>query len=338
MAMPRRVPAVCAVPFVALLIAACGGGSTNPTTSAAPTSLAAPTTSPAPATSGAPTTSSAPRLRVVAAFYPLAYAAVAVLGDQADLVMLTPPGAEPHDVELSPQQVADLQSADLVLYIPGFQPAVDDAVTGLASAVDVAADIAVLPAEEPADEHGQGGEPADEHDHGTQAFDPHVWLNPLNMSVIAETIAARAAGALSADVLSANVDTFTSMMTTLNDEWIAGTAQCTDRDLVVSHEAFAYLAAQYDFTQVGIAGLSPDTEPSPARIAEVADFVRANGVTTIYYETLVDPKVAETIASETGAGTAVLDPIEGLAENATGNYVSIMRDNLTTLRAGQGCT
>ena len=110
------------------------------------------------------------------------------------------------------------------------------------------------------------------------------------------------------------------------------------RDLVVSHEAFGYLADAYDLTQVGISGLSPEAEPSPARMREVADLVRANGVSTIYYETLVDPKVAQTIADETGAQTAVLDPLEGLAEGSTGDYATVMADNLATLVAGQSCS
>ena len=127
-------------------------------------------------------------------------------------------------------------------------------------------------------------------------------------------------------------------MNTLNEEWAQGTAECRSRDLVVSHEAFGYLAAQYDFAQIGIAGLSPDAEPSPARIAEVADLVRERGVTTIYYETLVDPSVAETLAAETGASTAILDPLEGLLEGSTGNYVTVMQANLAEVRAGQGCS
>ena len=121
-------------------------------------------------------------------------------------------------------------------------------------------------------------------------------------------------------------------MTDLDAEFAAGLAQCASRDLVVSHEAFGYLADAYDLTQIGISGLSPEAEPSPARMREVADLVRANGVTTIYYETLVDPKVAQTIADETGAQTAVLDPLEGLVEGSTGDYASVMPDNLATLR------
>jgi zinc transport system substrate-binding protein len=130
----------------------------------------------------------------------------------------------------------------------------------------------------------------------------------------------------------------TEQLGALDSEWKAGTTTCANRDLVVAHEAFGYLAKRYGFAQVGISGLSPDAEPSPAKVAEVADFVRANGVRTIYFETLVDPKVAETVAAETGAATAALDPLEGLAEGSTDDYLSVMRTNLETVRKGQPCS
>lgn len=273
-------------------------------------------------------------LRVVAGFYPLAYAAEQVGGDSAEVINLTPPGGEAHDLELSPQQVAEIGEADLVLYIPGFQPALDEAIAQVAPdrALNVTEALTLLPAEEHADE----GDHADEH--SDLAGDPHVWLNPLNMATIGDEIATRLT-ALNADgPFAAGAQALTESMTTLNDEWAQGTSECRSRDLVVSHEAFGYLAAQYDFAQIGIAGLSPDAEPSPARIAEVADLVRERGVTTIYYETLVDPAVAETLAAETGARTAILDPLEGLLEGSTGNYVTVMQANLAEVRAGQGCS
>ena len=165
-----------------------------------------------------------------------------------------------------------------------------------------------------------------------------MWLNPLNMATIGDEIATRLS-ALNADgPFAAGAQALTASMNALNDEWAQGTAECRSRDLVVSHEAFGYLAEQYDFAQIGIAGLSPDSEPSPARIAEVADLVRERGLTTIYYETLVDPAVAETLAAETGATTAILDPLEGLLEGSTGTYVTVMQANLEQVRTGQGCS
>ena len=281
-------------------------------------------------------------LRVVAGFYPLAYAAEQVGGDGVEVINLTPPGGEAHDLELSPQQVAEIGEADLVLYIPGFQPALDEAIAQVApdKALNVTEALTLLPAEEHAHEgEGEAGH-EDEHAHeeGALEGDPHVWLNPLNMAMIGDEIATRLTALNSSGAYAAGAQALTDSMNTLNDEWAQGTAECRSRDLVVSHEAFGYLAAQYDFAQIGIAGLSPDAEPSPARIAEVADLVRERGVTTIYYETLVDPSVAETLASETGATTAILDPLEGLLEGSTGNYVTVMQANLAEVRAGQGCS
>lgn len=296
---------------LALLLSACGGSTSDEGGSSA----------------------SAGTLRVVAGFYPLAYAAEQVGGDGVEVTNLTPPGGEAHDLELSPQQVADIGEADLVLYVPGFQPALDEAIAQVAPdrALDVTEALTLLPAEE----HADGGDHGDAH--GTLDGDPHVWLNPLNMATIGDEIATRLSALNSGGPFTAGAQALTASMNALNDEWAQGTAECRSRDLVVSHEAFGYLAAQYDFAQIGIAGLSPDAEPSPARIAEVADLVRERGVTTIYYETLVDPAVAETLAAETGATTAILDPLEGLLEGSTGDYVTVMQGNLEQVRTGQGC-
>jgi zinc transport system substrate-binding protein len=290
-------------------------------------------------------------LRVVAGFYPLAYAAEQVGGEAIEVVNLTPPGGEAHDLELSPRQVAAIGEADLVLYIPGFQPALDEAIEQVAGdrALNVTEALSLLPAEDHGsddaakdddhgdDDHGHDDHGHDDHGHGGIDGDPHVWLNPLNMATIGDEIAARLTALQASNSFATGAQALTASMESLNAEWAAGTAQCRSRDLVVSHEAFGYLAAQYDFTQVGIAGLSPDAEPSPARMAEVADLVRARGVTTIYYETLVDPSVAKTLAAETGATTAILDPLEGLLEGSTGNYVTVMQANLAEVQAGQGC-
>ena len=296
MSHPSRRLALPALALMAVgLLAACGGSATPSDGSTSP--------------SNGPT--------IVAAFYPLAYAAEQVAGPDATIINLTPPGAEAHDLELTAQQVAQIADADLVLYIPGFQPAVDEAVEQQAGdrALNVTAAITLLPG------------------------DPHVWLNPLNMATIGDEVAARLSSNSSiAATAEKGASDLRASMEALNAEWAAGTSACTIRDLVVSHEAFGYLAAAYGFTQVGIAGLSPEAEPSPARLAEVAKFVKDNGITTIYYETLVDPKVAQTVAAETGAAAAVLDPLEGLPEGYDGDYVTVMKDNLVEVRAGQGCT
>ncbi|MFN8169358.1 MAG: metal ABC transporter substrate-binding protein [Candidatus Nanopelagicales bacterium] len=311
--MRHRLLPLAALAATALALTACGSGS---------------------GTAAAPGAGS--RLPVVAAFYPLQYAVEQVGGDRVSVTSLTAAGAEPHDLELTPQQVAAVSDAGLVVYLKGFQSSVDEAVdqAGGANALDAGAGISTLaPPQGEVDEATAAGE-------APPTADPHVWLDPTNMARIVESVAARlsAADPAGAQQYAANAAALTQKLTALDAEWKAGTTTCANRDLVVSHEAFGYLAKRYGLTQVGISGLSPDAEPSPAKVAEVADFVRANKVRTIYYETLVDPKVAQTVASETGAATAVLDPLEGLAEGSTDDYLSVMRANLETVRTSQPCT
>lgn len=285
----------------------------------------------APSTPGTPGTpsasddasgSSAGPLRVVAGFYPLAYAAERVGGDHVEVTTLAPPGAEPHDLELTPQQAVAIREADVVLYIPGFQPAVDRAIASSpTNALNAASGITLL-------QSPSGG------------ADPHVWLNPLNMTTMGDSIRGRLdqLRPAASSAFASGQTALAADMSALDSRWKSGTTTCANRDLVVSHEAFAYLAQRYSLEQRGISGLSPEAEPSPATVAAVADFVRANNVRTIYYETLVDPKVATVLAQETGAQTAVLDPVEGLKEGSSDTYITIMDANLASVVAGQPCS
>lgn len=260
---------------------------------------------------------------VVVSFYPLQFVVENLVGDAATVTNLTAPGVEPHDLELTPQSVGDVADADLVVYLSGFQPAVDDAVDGQATAaLDVAeaADLSLTTT---------GG-----------TLDPHFWLDPNRLAAVADATATSLVdqGILDADTASANLNALTDDLDRLDKEFSNGLADCTSRDLVTSHEAFGYLADTYDLTQVGITGLTPEAEPDPQDLAAVTAFVKENDVRTIYYETLVSPDVAETVARETGADVAVLDPLEGLAADAAGDdYLTVMATNLTTLRTGQDC-
>jgi zinc transport system substrate-binding protein len=286
---------------------------------------------------------------VVAAFYPLQWAAERIAGSHASVTNLTKPGAEPHDLELTPRDVATIEEAGLVLYLKGFQPAVDDSVAQMAGdhSLDVSPlaklTLAASP-EEHDDPHGHEAEEA-EADHAEESEqpagnDPHFWLDPLRLAGVADGIAERLS-ALDPDHAQAyerNAAKVRADLEALDEEFAASLAGCANRDLVTSHQAFGYLADRYDFRQEGIAGLSPEQEPSPAELSAVATFVRQHEVRTIYYETLVDPSIADTLATETGAKVAVLDPLEGLTDESAGNdYLSVMRANLVTLEKGQDC-
>jgi zinc transport system substrate-binding protein len=276
------------------------------------------------------------RLTLVASFYPLQFATQRVAGDRADVRSLTPPGAEPHDLELTPRDVAAVSDADLVVYLKGFQPAVDQAVDQEAAE----AGVDVAPAarlDRSIDElvADDGEEPE-----GVNGRDPHFWLDPTRLAAVGTLVAERLAAADpdGAAAFRANARRLATDLGALDTELRQGLATCTNQDLVTSHQAFGYLADRYGLTQVGITGLSPDAEPQPADLAAVTEFVRQHQVRTIYYETLVSPAIARTVADETGAHTAVLDPLEGLTDESAGaDYLAVMRANLAALREGQPC-
>jgi len=263
---------------------------------------------------------------VLASFYPLQYVTQQVGGDLVDVSSLTPPGAEPHDVELSPRQVRSVSETDLVVYLSGFQSAVDEAITARepAHVVDAVDTVELVAAQ---DEQPDDG-----------ALDPHFWLDPHCLARLAAPVAAALAeiDADHADTYTANATALEADLKSLDADLRAGLATCERRVMVTSHEAFGYLADRYDLEQVGISGLDPDAEPSPARLKEIGDVVAAEGVTTIFSERLVNPKVAETLASDLGVKAAVLDPVESLADENS-DYRGVMQQNLSVLREALAC-
>ncbi|MEV0201118.1 metal ABC transporter substrate-binding protein [Nonomuraea sp. NPDC050691] len=279
---------------------------------------------------------------VVAAFYPLQWLSQQVGGPDAAVSVLTAPGVEPHDLELGAHQMAELGDATLIVYIKGVQPAVDDAVDG-GRAFDAATAVKTLPAghdeaghdEAGHDEAGHESEAAgEEHDHEV-SYDPHLWLDPSRLATVATKLGERLAAAdpAHAQGYKDRAAATAASLGTLDKEFAQGLSTCRSRTLVTAHEAFGYLADRYRLKQVGIT-LDPDSEPSPARLAEVAGLARTEKVTTVFTESLVNPKVAQVLASEVGAKTAVLDPLES---KPSGDYLSAMRANLTTLRTALGC-
>jgi zinc transport system substrate-binding protein len=187
---------------------------------------------------------------------------------------------------------------------------------------------------EVAEEHGE------EHSGEESGLDPHVWLDPANLATIGTAVAERLSAVdpdRAADY-TANAQALERELTTLGRDFSAGLASCERTEFITSHAAFGYLAERYRLTQISIGGLSPDAEPSPARIAEVQTEAKEHGITTIFYETLVSPDVATSIAGDLGLKTDVLDPVEGITAESRGtDYLSVMRSNLAALRTANGC-
>lgn len=253
------------------------------------------------------------REKVVAAFYPLAFAAQEIGRNEVEVENLTPAGAEPHDLEVSPGDVRELREADLVLLLGhGFQPELEDA-AGNGGKVLLLLDTPGL------NRFSNG--------------DPHVWLDPQRYILIVRRIG-------SALRRTDSTQSLVTRLQALDREYRRGLAHCARREIVTSHEAFGYLSQRYSLRQVAITGLTPEAEPAPRDLQRVIDLVRTTHATTIFFETLVSPRIAETVAREAGAETAVLDPIEGLtaAEQRRGeDYFTIMRGNLENLRVALGC-
>jgi zinc transport system substrate-binding protein len=296
-------------------------------------------------------------LTVKAAFYPLHFVAERVGGELAEVSTITPPGADAHDVELTPRDVASLEDADLLLYLAEFQPSVDAAVESAgAETFDVTGSADLEPTfdgdghDDDGDDHGHDDEAGhdddgdghddDGDDHGPGAADPHFWLDPTRLGAVAADVAERFAelDPDNADTYRANAEALGSDLDELDAELEAGLADCENDLVVTNHESFGYLADRYGLDQVGISGLSPSEAPSPRAQAEIADFVADEGVRTIYYETSVSPDVAQAVADEAGAATAVLDPLESLTDDSEGaDYLEVMRSNLSNLQEGQPC-
>lgn len=274
------------------------------------------------------------KVTVTAAFFPLAAAVAQVGGSLVKVTNLTPAGVEPHDIELNTQQAESVLDADLAVVVGnGFQPQVED----------IAADrdgptlnvLKALPI-------NAGDKKVEEGD--ATALDPHVWLDPVLYQSVVDAIAS----ALSkvdpdhAADYTANAVAYNAKLATLNTEYETGLANCSRQLLVTAHEAFGWLTQRYGLTPEGIAGISPDAEPNPQRLADLTDLVEKKGVTTIYTEDLVSPKVARTLAREAGGlKTATLNPLEGLTAKqikAGATYISEMQDNLQAIQKGLGCS
>lgn len=278
------------------------------------------------------------RTAVVASFYPMAWLAEEVGGGDVHVRTLTRPGTEPHDLELTARQVANVQDADYALYVRGVQPAVDDAVRKHAKgrSLDAASLVPKLP---------PPGETDDEeaHDgvrHREASYDPHIWLDPSRMATVATALGERLAAADPGRAAGyrTRARATAQALNGLDREFQDGLRSCARREIVTAHAAFGYLADRYRLRQIAVAGVDPAGEPAPKRLAELSRLVSSTGATTVFTETLASSKVAGSLAREAGVRTAVLDPAEGVADGASGDYLTIMRENLRTLRPALECS
>jgi zinc transport system substrate-binding protein len=289
-----------------------------------------------------PTASESDKLQIVTSFYPMYDFAKNVGGEHAEVSTLIPAGVEPHDWEPTPKDIERIQQADVFIYNGGgFEHWVEQVLDSLKKdhilIIEASKGIELMEGEkhdhddEPHDEH------KDEHGHDEHPLDPHVWLDPVLAQTQVRTIAEglQKADPKHRDAYQRNADAFVSQLVALDRSFKSAVESAKNKEFVTQHAAFGYLAKRYGLTQLPISGLSPDQEPSTAQMKEIVAEAKAKNIRVIYFETLVSPKVAEVVAKEIGAETAILNPIEGLTEeerNRGESYLSLMQKNLEELK------
>ncbi|MEV8537027.1 metal ABC transporter substrate-binding protein [Streptomyces sp. NPDC051211] len=286
------------------------------------------------------------KLDVVASFYPMQFLAEQIGKEHVSVGTLTKPGVEPHDLEITPKQTAQLGEADVILYLKSLQPAVDKAVaqSGVKNTVD-AATLTELEehgtsgqaheGEEGHEEHAEG----DGHNHGEAGADPHIWLDPVKYAEVAKGVGAALSKAdpdHAADYKK-NADELAAKLAALDTEFKDGLKNTATKTFITTHSAFGYLAERYGLDQEGISGVDPESEPSPARMKELQAVSKKDNVSTVFFETLASDKTAKTLAQDTGLKTDVLDPLEGITDKSQGaDYFEVMRSNLKNLQKALG--
>ena len=309
-------------------------------------------------------------LTVSTSFYPIQYLAEAIGGKLVKVSTVTPSNVEPHDFELSGKETAELGKADIIAYVPGFQPSLDKAVKEVGSGptvVDLSKPANLVHHEGVEEEHEHGEEATDgasatasaaataqaseeghdehkdEHSHAEgeeghdSDLDPHFWLDPDRMIKVAETLEASFAqiDPANANDYKAGLDKLKTALTNLDNQYKQGLSTCQHKTFITSHAAFGYMAERYGLTQASISGIDPEAEPSPAEMANIKSVVEKTGVKTIFTEELVSDTPAKAIAAETGAETSVLSPLESKPER--GDYSDAMSSNLERLKSALVC-
>jgi len=271
------------------------------------------------------------KISVVTSFYPLYFFAGQIGGDKAEVVNITPAGAEPHDYEPTPQDIIRITNSKLLILsgvgLEAWGPKV-------AQIIDSNHTLVV--------NAGEGLATQELNENDQTITDPHIWLSPRLAQKMVDKITEGFAEVdpANADYYMQNSDALKMGLDILDREYQTGLSVCANKNIVTSHSAFSYLASDYNFNQISITGLSPDAEPSLKQLGEIAKFAKSNNVEYIFFESLVSPKLSNVVATEVGAKTMVLDPIEGLTPDAIKlgkNYIGVMRDNLANLKIALEC-
>ncbi|HUC95145.1 MAG TPA: zinc ABC transporter substrate-binding protein [Candidatus Saccharimonadales bacterium] len=271
------------------------------------------------------------KLQVTASFYPYYFFASQIGGNKTEVTNITPAGGEPHDYEPSSGDIVKIDSSKLLILNGAVEPwgsKIQNDLKGTNTKVLIAG--AGLFTQKVIDEDG------------IYSVDSHIWLSPKLAKTQVTTILNEFnhIDPTYKNYFTANANKLINDLNNLDKDYKTGLIGCQKKDIITSHAAFGYLATEYGLTQIPIAGLSPDAEPSLKQLADISNFAKTNNIKYIFFESLVSPKLAQTIATEVGAQTLVLDPLEGLTPDALShgaNYLTVMEQNLHNLRVALEC-
>ncbi len=288
------------------------------------------------------------KVQVAASFYPMAYLAQQIGGDHVEVSNLTKPGTEPHDLELSPKQTGQLSEMDLIVYLKGLQPAVDEAIeqSGVKNVAEAASfttleDHGTDVHGEEGHQHGEHGEEGHDehegHDHDT-AGDPHIWLDPVRYAEVAEGVGKQLqkADPDHKDAYKKSTADLVSRLKTLDGDFEDGLRGRKSDTFITTHAAFGYLAERYGLRQAAVAGINPESEPSGARMKELHKIAEKEDVDTVFFENNASDKTARTLADDLRLKTSVLSPLESVKDPGKQDYFSVMHQNLTALETALG--
>ena len=276
------------------------------------------------------------KLNIMTTFYPIYDFTRNIVGDEGEVSLLIGAGTEPHEYDPTAKDIAKISQSDALVYdnenMETWVPTVMKSLTdSKVKEIKATKDMELLPIEED-DEH-EGKEHHDEHEH---EFDPHVWLSPKKAKLLVEKITAQLSEAFpeKASAFKTNAQAYLEKLTELDKEYSSALKDAKQKNFVTQHTAFRYLATDYGLNQIGIAGISPEAEPSPARLAELTKYIKENEIRYIYFEENASEKIAKTLATETGVALEVLNPLESLTKEEMDkgdNYISVMKENLQAL-------
>lgn len=266
------------------------------------------------------------KIEIYASIYPLYDFATKIGGERVNVNLIVPPGAEPHNWEPTAKLLVRMKESDIIVYNGGGMESWIERVKG---AIDDE-QVHFINSSEGIDLLMNSGEHHEGDNHGK--YDPHIWLDPINAIKQGENIknALIKIDGANKSYYDENYQKFVADMKELDSQYREAISNSPRKELVVSHAAFGYLANRYELVQIPIKGITPQEEPTPSKMAEIADMIKEKDIKYIFLESLSNDRISKVLAEDTGVEVMTLDTLGGLSpeQMESSDYISVMEQNL----------